>query len=262
MTASGKEPPEPRNPKPRVPQPRPSEEDLAELWEPPDDLPVPEYPDRWLPGRPEYVIVENQPRGPASQPIPRRGAGVPLARTRDPEPDLEADYDRTRTTRRLTDQRAQTAAQDIVAALALPLSPTSAEPRRPLPLIGLHQLSRDTTMLYGVGPVDASGRVKNGDIVRALGWQPGDKLEVVPGLGGIVIFSSPDGLFTVPVKPCIVIPAAARRIHDIQPGDHVLLAAAPEYSVVIVHTRQAVNEMLARYHSAFPPRGHQHEQQP
>ncbi len=94
---------------------------------------------------------------------------------------------------------ARTAAQEIVAALALPLSPASAEPLRPLPLIGLHQLSRDTTMLYGVGPVDASGRVKNGDIVRALGWQPGDKLEVVPGLGGIVILSSPDGLFTVPL---------------------------------------------------------------
>lgn len=153
----------------------------------------------------------------------------------------------------------RTAAQEIVAALALPLAPALAEPPRPLPLIGLYQLSRDTTMLYGVGPVDASGRVKNSDIVRGLGWQPGDKLEVIPGLGGIVIFSSPDGLFTVPVKPCIVIPAAARRIHDIQPGDHVLLAAAPEYGVVIVHTRQAVNEMLARYHSAFPPRGHQHE---
>ncbi len=154
---------------------------------------------------------------------------------------------------------ARTAAQDILAALALPLSPASAEPLRPLPLINLHQLSRDTTMLYGVGPVDASGRVKNSDIVRALGWQPGDKLEVIPGLGGIVILSSPDGLFTVPLKPCIVIPVAARRIHDIQPGDHVLLAAAPEYSVVIVHTRQAMNEMLARYHSAFPPRSHRHE---
>lgn len=154
---------------------------------------------------------------------------------------------------------ARTAAQDIVAALALPLSPTSAEPLRPLPLFDLRQLSRDTTMLYGVGPVDASGRVKNSDIVRALGWQPGDKLEVIPGLGGIVILSSPGGLFTVPLKPCIVIPAAARRIHDIQPGDHVLLAAAPEYSVVIVHTRQAMNEMLARYHSALPPRSHRHE---
>jgi len=154
---------------------------------------------------------------------------------------------------------APTAAQAIVAALALPLSPASAEPLRPMPLFDLHQLSRDTTMLYGVGPVDASGRVKNSDIVRALGWQPGDKLEVIPGLGGIVIFSSPDGLFTVPLNPCIVIPVAARRLHNIQPGDHVLLAAAPEYSVVIIHTRQAVNEMLARYHSAFPPRSHQHE---
>ena len=154
---------------------------------------------------------------------------------------------------------ARTAAQAIVAALALPLSPASAEPLRPLPLFSLHQLSRDTTMLYGVGPVDASGRVKNSDIVRALGWQPGDKLEVIPALGGIVILSSPDGLFTVPLKPCIVIPAAARRIHNIKPGDHVLLAAAPEYRVVIVHTRQAVNEMLARYHSTFPSRGHKHE---
>ena len=153
----------------------------------------------------------------------------------------------------------RTAAQAIVAALALPVSPASAEPLRPLPLFDLRQLSRDTTMLYGVGPVDASGRVKNSDIVRALGWRPGDKLEVIPSLGGIVIISSPGGLFTVPVKPCIVIPAAARRIHDIQPGDHVLLAAAPEYGVVIVHTRQAVNDMLARYHSAFPPPGHRHE---
>ena len=153
----------------------------------------------------------------------------------------------------------RTAAQEIVAALSLPLSLPSAEPLRPLPLVGLRELSRDTTMLYGVGPVDASGRVKDHDVVRALGWRPGDKLEVIPALGGIVIFTSPDGLFTVPLKPCIVIPAAARRLHDIQPGDHVLLAAAPEYGLVIVHTRQAMNDMLARYHSAFPQLGHRHE---
>jgi len=154
---------------------------------------------------------------------------------------------------------ARTAAQEIVTALALPLSPASAEPLRPLPLIGLHQLSRDTTMLYGVGPVDASGRVKNRDIVRALGWQPGDKLEVIPTLGCIVILSSPDGLLSVPLKPCIVIPAAARQLHNIKAGDHVLLAAAPEYGVVIIHTRQAINDMLARYHSAHSPSSHQHE---
>jgi bifunctional DNA-binding transcriptional regulator/antitoxin component of YhaV-PrlF toxin-antitoxin module len=155
---------------------------------------------------------------------------------------------------------ARTAAQGIVAALALPVSPASAEElRRPMPLAGLPQLSRDTTMLYGVGRVDASGRVSNRDIVRALGWRPGDKLDVILTLGGIVVLSSPEGLLSVSVKPYIVIPAAARRLHNIEAGDHVLLAAAPEYGIVIIHTRQAMNDMLARYHSSFPPSGHRHE---
>jgi bifunctional DNA-binding transcriptional regulator/antitoxin component of YhaV-PrlF toxin-antitoxin module len=60
-------------------------------------------------------------------------------------------------------------------------------------------------------------------------------------------------------KPCILIPAAARRLHNIETGDHVLLAAAPEYGIVIIHTRQAINDMLARYHSESPPAGHHHE---
>jgi bifunctional DNA-binding transcriptional regulator/antitoxin component of YhaV-PrlF toxin-antitoxin module len=154
---------------------------------------------------------------------------------------------------------ARTAAQEIVAALALPPSATAAEPIRPLPLTGLHQLSRDTTMLYDVGRVDESGRISNRDIIRALGWQPGDKLDVITALGGIVILSSPDGLLTMAAKPCILIPAAARRLHNIATGDHVLLAAAPEYGIVIIHTRQAMNDMLARYHSESPSAGQHHE---
>jgi hypothetical protein len=97
VTASGKEPAEPQSLKPRVPQSRPSEEDLAELWEPPDDLPVPEYPDRWLPGqigrRPEYVIVVDQlrPRQPGQSPSLAELLESLRSRTRDPEPDLEAE---------------------------------------------------------------------------------------------------------------------------------------------------------------------------
>jgi hypothetical protein len=97
VTASGKEPAEPRNPKSRVPQARLSEEDLAELWEPPDDMPVPEYPDRWLPGqigrRPEYVIVVDQlrPRQPGQPPSLAELLESLRSRTRDPEPDLEAE---------------------------------------------------------------------------------------------------------------------------------------------------------------------------
>lgn len=154
----------------------------------------------------------------------------------------------------------RTAAQNIVAALGLPdLSDEPSEPFRPLPLPDLHRLSHDTTVLYDVGRVDASGRVTNTDLVRALGWQAGDKLEVVTALGGIVILTSPDGRFCVPRKPRII-PAAARHLHDIGPGDHVLLAAAPEFGIVIIHTRQTMNEMLAHYHSTFAaPDRQEHE---
>jgi bifunctional DNA-binding transcriptional regulator/antitoxin component of YhaV-PrlF toxin-antitoxin module len=105
-------------------------------------------------------------------------------------------------------------------------------------------------MLYGIGRVDSSGRVANGDIVEALRWRPGDKLEMIVSHGTIVIHSSPDGLFSVPRRPRIIIPARVRRRCAIRPSDHVLLAAAPAYGIVIVYPLPVVDEMIARYHSA------------
>ncbi len=148
--------------------------------------------------------------------------------------------------------RARTAAQDIVAALALPAScPALSEPVRLLPLTGLHRLPRDTSMLYDIGCVDASGRVANRDIVAALRWQPGDKLEIILTSGTIVIRASSDGLFSVLQKSRIIIPITARRRHAIGPGDRVLLAAAPDYGVVIVYQLSTLDEMVTRYHSTY-----------
>jgi hypothetical protein len=148
-------------------------------------------------------------------------------------------------------RRSQTTAQCVVAALALPASiPAPSQPLRPPPLTSLHQLPHDTSMLYGIGRVDTSGRVANGDIVEALRWRSGDKLEMIFSQGAIVIRASPDGLFPVPRRPRIIIPATARRRCAIRPGDHVLLAAAPDYGIVIVYPLPVVDEMITRYHSA------------
>ena len=73
---------------PRIPDPRAAERDMPETAEP-YDLP---FPDGW-PHRPEYVIVVDQLRG------WRPGQSTSLAellearpgRTREPEPDLEAE---------------------------------------------------------------------------------------------------------------------------------------------------------------------------
>jgi len=75
---------------PQIPAPRPGEKDLPETAEPYD---LPFRDDDWPPGRSEYVIVVDQLRG--------RQPGQPASlaelletgrtRTRQPEPDLEAE---------------------------------------------------------------------------------------------------------------------------------------------------------------------------
>ncbi len=152
-------------------------------------------------------------------------------------------------------RRARTTAKDVMAALALPASgPASSQPTRP-PLPNLHRLPRDASMVYDIGRVDTSGRIVNGGIVEALRWHAGDKLEVVLTQGAIVIRFSPDGIFSLSQRPRIIIPAEARRRHAIQPGDHVLLAAAPEFGIVIVYPLSALDDMIARYHSTYPAVG-------
>jgi bifunctional DNA-binding transcriptional regulator/antitoxin component of YhaV-PrlF toxin-antitoxin module len=142
------------------------------------------------------------------------------------------------------------AAQEIIKALALPAPGAAPGPARALPLTQLQHLPRETSMLYGIGRVDSSGRVANREIIEALHWQPGDRLEIVLNPSAIVVRASPDGPLRVPHRPSIAIPRPARTLHRIEAGDHVLLAAAPEYGVVIVHTLSALDDMLARYHSA------------
>jgi bifunctional DNA-binding transcriptional regulator/antitoxin component of YhaV-PrlF toxin-antitoxin module len=128
-------------------------------------------------------------------------------------------------------------------------TPRTPGPPRALPLTRLHRLPRETSMLHGIGRVDSSGRVADREIIEALHWRPGDRLEIVLMPSAIVIRACPDGPPPVPQRPSIVIPRPARTLHRIEAGDHVLLAAAPAYDVVIVHTLSALDDMLASYHS-------------
>jgi hypothetical protein len=85
----------PREPGPRrqvghplVPDPRPGEKDISEMADP-YDLP---FPDRW-PHHPKYVIVVDQLRDwrPGQPPSLAEVLETRPARTREPEPDLEAE---------------------------------------------------------------------------------------------------------------------------------------------------------------------------
>jgi hypothetical protein len=75
--------------KPLIPGPRAAERDRPETAEP-YDLP---FPDHWPPHRPAYVIVVDQLRGwrPGQPPSLAELLEARPARTREPEPDLEAE---------------------------------------------------------------------------------------------------------------------------------------------------------------------------
>ena len=147
--------------------------------------------------------------------------------------------------------RPRTTAQGVVTALALPAARAeTAQPASPLPPGGLHKLPRDASILYDIGRVDGSGRVASGDITDALRWQPGSTLDVIVTPRTIVIRTAPGGRLRVPPRPCIIIPSHARRPHGISPGDHVLIAAVPDYGLVIVYPLSALDEMISRYHAA------------
>lgn len=75
---------------PPIPHPWSAGKDLAEMAEP-HDLPVSD--DRRPPGRPAYMIVVDQLRGwqPAQPPSLTELLEPGHARTREPEPDLEAE---------------------------------------------------------------------------------------------------------------------------------------------------------------------------
>ena len=154
-------------------------------------------------------------------------------------------------------KRPKTTAQGVVASLALPsVRPAPSQPPSPLPLTDLHLLPRDASMLYDIGRVDGSGRIASNHIVNALNWSSGSKLDVILTPQSIVLRSAPDGLYSVPHRPCIVIPSHARRPHGITPGDRVLIAAAPDHGLAIVYPLSALDEMLSRYHSAWPADGY------
>ena len=75
-------------PTPLIPDPRPGDKERPETSEP-YDLPFPD--DRWPQGRPEYVIVVDQLRGWQPGGPPSLAEVLQPGRTREPEPDLEAE---------------------------------------------------------------------------------------------------------------------------------------------------------------------------
>ena len=61
-------------------------------------------------------------------------------------------------------------------------------------------------VVYGLGRIDASGRVADRTVTRALGWHGGDRLTLTASAGVVTARRDPDGLAILPPRHCIAIP--------------------------------------------------------
>ena len=99
---------------------------------------------------------------------------------------------------------------------------------RPLPMAGpTAALSVPAGVVYGIGRIDASGRVTDRAIACALGWREGDRLTLTAEPGVVTARRDPGGMVTVRARACLAIPAVLRRRCGLRAGDRVLLAAVP-----------------------------------
>jgi hypothetical protein len=120
-----------------------------------------------------------------------------------------------------------------------------------LPVAELLAPPRAGSLVYGMGKIDTWGVVSNRDTVQALGWAPGDRLQIALVGGSVVVHRDPAGVFAMGPKPYLVLPAAVRHRSGVRPGEPVLVAADPRHDVLVVHPLAALDSMIATYHASL-----------
>ena len=106
-------------------------------------------------------------------------------------------------------------------------------------------------VVYGIGRIDASGRIADRTVISALGWCGGDRVTLTADAGVITARRDPGGMVTLPGRAYIAIPAALRRRCGLRPGDRVLLAAAPRDDTLTAYCLAVVDQAI-RAHSLSP----------
>jgi AbrB family looped-hinge helix DNA binding protein len=99
-----------------------------------------------------------------------------------------------------------------------------------------------------MGRLDASGRVADRSVTRALNWRPGDRLTLTATPTVVIARRDPAGMVTLTTRPYVVIPAALRRRCGLHTGDRVLLAATPRDDTLAVYPLSVVDHAIRAQH--------------
>ena len=107
-------------------------------------------------------------------------------------------------------------------------------------------------MVYGIGRIDASGRIADRSVTSALGWRGGDRLTLTAEAGAVTARRDPGGMVTLPGRAYIAIPAPLRRRCGLRgPPTGCCWPQCPA-TTPLPSTPLAVVDQAIRAHGAFP----------
>ncbi len=95
-----------------------------------------------------------------------------------------------------------------------------------------------------MGRVDASGRIGDSQVMRALGWRAGERLTITATNGVVLARSDQTGLHVVGDSAHLTIPAVLRRRYGLAPGTRVLLAGHPDGQVLAACAMAVVDQAI------------------
>lgn len=122
---------------------------------------------------------------------------------------------------------------------------------RTLPLPERRPRSRGGPVQYRIAAVDHRGRMAEASLMRLLGWGPGEQVEVVEKSGIVLVHRHPRGSSSLTRRGHVQLPLATRRWCGVDAGDRLLLAAVPDFGVLLVHTMAALDDMVRSFHSTL-----------
>jgi bifunctional DNA-binding transcriptional regulator/antitoxin component of YhaV-PrlF toxin-antitoxin module len=117
-----------------------------------------------------------------------------------------------------------------------------------LPALGLPTADAGF-LLLDMSRLDASGRFCARALLQALGWGPGHRVDLAVAGDAVVIGGSVTGRQTVGSRGELAVPAAARSLTGLAGDARVVLVAAVDQDVLVVHPHATVLQLLADHYA-------------
>ncbi|WP_157620355.1 hypothetical protein [Saccharothrix sp. NRRL B-16348] len=140
----------------------------------------------------------------------------------------------------------------VIRALSLPaVLPGRTRARsRKLDVGDLYARVNNTTLHFALSSVDHRGRLTSRQTFSHLQWPPGKTLTSTFGRNYVLLRPAADGELTVGERGRLLLPSNLLHYCGIGAHRQILLIAAADHDMLVVHPQQNIAEMVRGFHEA------------